>query len=205
MTEQEKMLTGQPYHPADPELRRISSRAKNVARAYNELPAGDEDARAAVLRRLLGVCGENVRVNQPFFIDYGCHIELGDNCLVNLNCTFLDTGKIVIGKNVLVGPDVKIYTAVHPLYGPDRVVTDENGKTSIVTTTASVTIGDDTWIGGGAIVLPGVTIGRNVVIGAGSVVCADIPDDAIACGVPCTVKKWNRANDPEPGGDKENA
>lgn len=198
MTEQEKMCAGLPYASTDPELRRLSSRAKDLVRAYNELPAGETETRAELMEQLLGKCGENVRVNQPFFVDYGCHIEIGDDSLINLNCTFLDTGRITIGKRVLIGPDVKIYTANHPLYGPERFCRGADGGHAIVTLTAPVTIGDDTWIGGGAILLPGVTIGKNVVIGAGSVVTQDIPDDAIACGNPCTVKKWNRPDGPVP-------
>lgn len=196
MTEREKMLAGLPYSNTDPELRQLSSYAKDLVRAYNELPAAEVWAREELLLQLLGYCGEHVRVNQPFFVDYGCHIEINDHSLVNLNCTFLDTNHIIIGKNVLIGPDVKIYTAMHPVYGPDRFCNNKDGSVSIMTLTAPVNIGDYTWIGGGAILLPGVTIGKNVVIGAGSVVTESLPDNAIAWGVPCTIKKWNNNDGP---------
>lgn len=196
MTEREKMLAGQLYCSADPELRRLSSRAKDLIRAFNALPAGEAAARDSLQRQILGQCGQNVRINQPFFVDYGCNICVGDQSMINLNCTFLDTGRITIGKCVLIGPDVKIYTASHPLYGPERFPAREDGPAGIATFTAPVVIRDYAWIGGGTVILPGVTIGRNAVIGAGSVVTEDIPDDAIACGVPCTVKKWNRPEGP---------
>lgn len=105
------------------------------------------------------------------------------------SCTFLDTGRITIGDNTLIAPDVKIYTAVHPVSAEKRIYTDEIGRSAIRTQTAPVVIGNNVWIGGGAIILPGVTIGDNTVIGAGSVVTKSIPANAVTCGNPCTVKK----------------
>lgn len=197
MTEHEKMLAGQVFDCRDPDLRQLHVRGWKFNQNYNALFPGSLDARRQMLEETLAHLGRNARVNQPFWVDYGCHISIGDNSLVNLDCTFLDTGTITIGKNVLIGPNVKIYTASHPKYGPDRIIERPDGTNHIVTTTAPVKIGDDCWIGGGAIILPGVTIGRNVVIGAGSVVTEDIPDDAIACGSPATVKKWNYGNKSE--------
>ncbi len=192
MTELEKKQSGQVYDARDPELRAQQSRAKDLMRQYNALPAGDTDTRAAVLERLLGHAGRNTRVNQPFYVDYGCNITLGDNSFINLNCTLLDTGPITIGKNVLLGPDVRIYTAVHEKNAADRYWREPDGTCAVKTRALPVVIGDDCWIGGGAILLPGVTIGRNAVIGAGSVVTHSIPDNAIACGNPCTVKGYNQ-------------
>lgn len=106
-----------------------------------------------------------------------------------MNCTLLDTGKITIGENTLIGPDVKIYTAVHPVSAEERIYTDETGRSAIRTQTAPVVIGNHVWIGGGAIILPGVTIGDNAVVGAGSVVTKSILGNAVACGNPCVVKK----------------
>ena len=189
MTEKEKMLCGKFYDTRDLELRRLSSNAKNLMRVYNSLPAEDMDLRNQIIRTLFGFCGENVRVNQPIWVDYGCNLSLGANSLINMNCTLLDTGKITIGDNTLIGPDVKIYTAVHPLLPNERIYTDETGKTAIRTQTAPVTIGNNVWIGGGTIILPGVTIGDNIVIGAGSVVTKSISANVVACGNPCTVKK----------------
>ena len=111
-----------------------------------------------------------------------------------MNCTLLDTGRIIIGENVLIGPDVKVYTAVHPVSADERVYTDKAGYSAIRTQTAPVVIGNNVWIGGGAILLPGVTIGDHTVIGAGSVVTKSIPEKAVACGNPCVVKKIMEQN-----------
>lgn len=189
MTEKEKMLCGEFYDTRDLELRRLSGNAKDLMRIYNSLPAEKMDLRNQIIYLMFGVCGENARVNQPIWVDYGCNISLGANSLINMNCTLLDTGRITIGDNTLIGPDVKIYTAVHPLLPDERIYTDETGKTAIRTQTAPVTIGNNVWIGGGTIILPGVTIGDNTVIGAGSVVTKPIPANSVACGNPCTVKK----------------
>lgn len=189
MTEKEKMLCGEFYDTRNLELRRLSSNAKDLMRVYNSLPAENTELRNQIIRLLFGSCGENVRVNQPIWVDYGCNISLGTNSLINMNCTLLDTGRITIGNNTLIGPDVKIYTAVHPLLPNERIYTDETGKAVIRTQTAPVTIGNNVWIGGGAIILPGVAVGDNTIIGAGSVVTKSIPAKVVACGNPCTVKK----------------
>ena len=167
MTEKEKMRSGEFYDTRDSELRRLSGNAKDLMRVYNSLPAENRELRNRILRLLFGFCGENARVNQPVWVDYGCHISLGAGSLINMNCTLLDTGRITIGDNTLLGPDVKIYTAVHPVSADERMYTD----------------------GGGAVILPGVTIGDNAVIGAGSVVTRSVPANAVACGNPCRVKK----------------
>ena len=189
MMEKEKMLSGEFYDTRDSELRTLSNDAKDLMKIYNSLPAENMDLRNQIIRLLFGFCGENVRVNQPIYVDYGCNISLGGGSLINMNCTLLDTGKITIGDNTLVGPDVKIYTAMHPLSARERLYTDESGKTAVRTKTAPVVIGHNVWIGGGAIILPGVSIGDNSVVGAGSVVVKSIPANAVACGNPCTVKK----------------
>lgn len=189
MTEKEKMRCGAFYDTRDLELRRLSSNAKDLMRVYNSLPAENMDLRNQIIRILFGFCGENIRVNQPIWVDYGCNISLGTGSLINMNCTLLDTGTITIGANTLLGPDVKIYTAVHPISADERIYTDETGKKAIRTRTAPVTIGNNVWIGGGTIILPGVTIGDNTVIGAGSVVTKPIPSNAVACGNPCVIKK----------------
>lgn len=189
MTEFEKMTGGEWYDARDPELRSMSSRAKDLMRLYNSLPAENEGLRNEILRLLLGKCGEHVRVNQPVFVDYGRHISVGSYSLINMNCTLLDTGRITIGHHTLIGPDVKIYTAVHPVKAAERFFTDENGNDAVRTRTAPVVIGDYVWIGGGTVILPGVTIGDGAVIGAGSVVKDSIPTGTLACGNPCIVKK----------------
>lgn len=189
MTEWEKMISGAWYDTRDPELRRRSSRAKDLMRLYNSLPAENEELREETLRLLLGECGEHVRVNQPVFVDYGCQIRVGSHSLINMNCTLLDTGNITIGHHTLIGPDVKIYTATHPVRATERFYTDENGNDAVRTRTAPVVIGNYVWIGGGTVILPGVTIGDGAVIGAGSVVKDSVPAGTLACGNPCVVKK----------------
>mgnify|MGYP001139393546 FL=1 len=189
MTEREKMLGGEFYDTRDMELRTLSNKAKDLMQIYNGLPAENIELRNQIIHMLFGFCGENTRVNQPIWVDYGCNISLGAGSLINMNCTLLDTGKITIGEDVLIGPDVKIYTAVHPISPDERIYTDETDRKAIKTKTASVTIGNKVWIGGGTVILPGATIGDNAVIGAGSVVTKAIPANAVACGNPCTVKK----------------
>lgn len=189
MKEKEKMLRGEFYDTRDPELRRLSNNAKDLMRVYNSLPAENMDLRNQILHSLFGFCGENVRVNQPIFVDYGCNVSLGRNSLININCTLLDAGKITIGENTLIGPDVKIYTTIHPLIAEERTYIDESGQSAIRTQTAPVVIGNHVWIGGGVIILPGVTIGDYTVIGAGSVVTRSIPSRVVAYGNPCRVRK----------------
>lgn len=195
MTEKEKMLNGAFYDTRDSELRRLSNHAKDLMRVYNSLPAENMELRNQIIRLLFGFCGENARVNQPIWVDYGCNISLGVGSLINMNCTLLDTGRITIGDNTLIGPDVKIYTAIHPILADERIYTDEAGRLAIRTQTAPVVTGNNVWIGGGAIILPGVTIGDNTVIGAGSVVTKSIPANAVACGNPCAVKKIIEQNE----------
>lgn len=118
------MRSGEFYDTRDSELRRLSGNAKDLMRVYNSLPAENRELRNRILRLLFGFCGENARVNQPVWVDYGCHISLGAGSLINMNCTLLDTGRITIGDNTLLGPDVKIYTAVHPVSADERMYTD---------------------------------------------------------------------------------
>lgn len=174
------MLGGEFYDTRDMELRTLSNKAKDLMQIYNGLPAENIELRNQIIHMLFGFCGENTRVNQPIWVDYGCNISLGAGSLINMNCTLLDTGKITIGEDVLIGPDVKIYTAVHPISPDERIYTDETDRKAIKTKTASVTIGNKVWIGGGTVTLPGATIGDNAVIGAGSVVTKAIPANAVA-------------------------
>lgn len=191
MTEFDKKQNGEIYDARDPQLREQQNRAKNLMRQYNSIPADHAGERARALTKLFGTFGENARVNQPIYVDYGYNIHLGKNSFLNMHCTLLDTAPIVIGECTMVGPDVKIYTAVHALDGAERFFQEPGGIAAVKTKTLPVRIGSYTWIGGGSIILPGVTIGDNVVIGAGSVVTESIPDNAIACGNPCQIRKWN--------------
>lgn len=190
MTEAEKKQCGEIYDARDPELRTQQGRAKDLMRDYNSLPAGDLETRTQLLKQMLGHLGKNARINQPVYVDYGYNIFLGDNSFANMHCTFLDTGKITIGERTLIGPDVKIYTALHPMDSGERFWREPDGTAAVKTRALPVAIGDDVWIGGGTVILPGVIIGNNVVIGAGSVVTGSIPDNAVAWGNPCKILKW---------------
>ena len=181
MTEREKMLAGELYDCGDQEL--LSQWHK----------AEDLEGKERILDQLLGGRGKNLWITPPFYVDYGNNIYFGNHCEVNMNCTFLDDNKIVIGDNALIGPNVQIYTAFHPTNASERFGEPKPDGTFefCKTRTAPVHIGDNVWLGGGAILLPGVKIGNNVVIGAGSVVTKDIPDNVIAVGNPCRVVRAN--------------
>lgn len=194
MTEREKMLAGQLYDCGDKELLEQWHKAKDLVREYNQLDSKDEEGKQRILKGLLGAMGENVWITAPFYADYGNNIYFGNNCEVNMNCTFLDDNKIVVGDHALIAPNVQIYTAFHPTNAAERFgkPMEDGSFVFCKTQTAPVTIGDNVWIGGGAILLPGVTIGDNVVIGAGSVVTKDIPSNTIAYGNPCRVIRENK-------------
>lgn len=193
MTEKEKMLAGKLYDCGDSELLKQWHKAKDLICLYNQAKSNDKKEKDRILDELLGGRGENLWITPPFYVDYGEHIYFGNNCEVNMNCTFLDDNQIIINDNALIAPNVQIYTAFHPLSAKDRFAEmHTDGSFSFCKTiTAPVVIGKNVWIGGGAIILPGVTIGDNVVIGAGSVVTSDIPSDKIAYGNPCRVIKDN--------------
>lgn len=193
MTEREKMLAGELYDCGDPELLQQWHKAKNLVREYNQLDSEDLEEKEYILTELLGGKGKNLWITAPFLADYGNNIYFGNNCEVNMNCTFLDDNKIVIGDNALIAPNVQIYTAFHPTNAVERFgAPKEDGSFEFCKTrTAPVIIGNNVWIGGGAIILPGVTIGDNVVIGAGSVVTRSIPSNTVAVGNPCRVIREN--------------
>ena len=142
---------------------------------------------------MLGKVEKNVWITPPFYVDYGNNIYIGQNTEINMNCTFLDDNKIVIGKNGLIAPNVQIYTAYHPTNATQRfgLPKDDGSFEFCKTQTKPVIIGNNVWIGGGVIILLGVTIGNNVVIGAGSVVTKDIPDNKVAYGNPCRIIRDN--------------
>lgn len=146
---------------------------------FNHADPGDLKLLQELMYDILGKAGKNLMVNQPFACDYGRHIEVGDNFFANYGCTILDVGKVTIGSNVLLAPNVSIYTAGHPVHHKARNTHYEYGL--------PVTIGDNCWIGGSVVILPGVNIGSGCVIGAGSVVVKDIPDNSVAVGNPCRV------------------
>ena len=178
MTEKEKMIQGLGYDASDLELTADRTRARVLCHKFNHLVPGNREESLAILRELLQT-EENLYMEPNFFCDYGYNIKVGKNFYANYNCTILDVNRVTIGDNVMFAPNVQIYTATHPVEAEPRVAGVEMGY--------PIVIGDNTWIGGGSIICPGVTIGRNVVIGAGSVVTKDIPDNAVAVGNPCRV------------------
>lgn len=177
-TEREKMLAGEPYDPFDPELVRARERARDLCWDLNATREGEAERRRELLVRLFGTGGDTVWMQPPFFCDYGTNIHLGTRVYFNFNCVVLDVCRVDIGDYTLFGPAVQLYTAVHPLDAAERREW-EAGR--------PISIGADVWLGGGAIVLPGVTIGSRTVVGAGSVVTRDLPDDVLAAGNPCRV------------------
>jgi maltose O-acetyltransferase len=176
-TEREKMIAGEPYFASDPVLKSARARARMLTRRYNI--TSDEEAvrREHLLRMLFARLGRGVTIEPPFFCDYGGNISLGDDVYVNTGCVILDCGLVRIGSNVLLGPHVQIYAAHHPVDPAQR----RDGRELA----SPVVIEDDVWIGGGAILCPGVRIGRNTTIGAGSVVTRDVPGNVVAAGNPC--------------------
>ena len=177
-TERDKMLAGELYDPLDPDLAAARARARDLCQDLNATREADEAARRRILVDLFGAGGGEVWMQPPFYCDYGSNIFLGKRVFFNFNCVVLDVCAVRIGDFTLFGPAVQIYTATHPLEAELRR-TREFAK--------PVTIGSDVWVGGAAVILPGVTIGSRSVIGAGSVVTRDIPDDVFAAGNPCRV------------------
>lgn len=181
-SEKDKMLAGYYYDAFDPELVAARERARQLCLDLAQLREDQTVERAHILEKLLGEkCDAIIRA--PFFCDYGTNIELGKGVYFNFNCVVLDVSKVRIGDHVLCGPNVQIYTAGHPLDTEKRRAGLEFGK--------EITIGDDVWIGGSAIICPGVKIGSRSIIGAGSVVTKDIPSDVVAAGNPCRVLRTN--------------
>jgi maltose O-acetyltransferase len=172
------MLAGELYDPLDAELAAARARARDLCQALNASREDQQGERRRVMRELFGRGGGSVWMQPPFYCDYGANIELGERVFFNFNCVVLDVCRVRIGSFSLFGPAVQVYTAMHPMDAALRRK-QEYGK--------PVEIGADVWIGGGAIILPGVTIGSRAVIGAGSVVTRDVPEDVFAAGNPCRV------------------
>lgn len=188
MSEKENMLAGLHYNSRDPELiERYYLVRKLLVKLNNSSPI-DPEQRNKLFTSLLGKMGDNVWIETPFFCDYGEHIYIDEGTFINVNAIFLDNNIINIGKNGLIGPGVQLLTASHPLSARERLITsNENLKTSYKTFSKPIQIGDNVWIGGNTVVLPGITIGNNVTIGAGSVVTKNIPDNMLAFGNPCKI------------------
>jgi len=181
MTEYEKMIAGEYYDATCDDLYQKRVQCREILQEFNNLPAKDDDARKELLNKLTDKNLDNVFIQPPFYCDYGINLELGKNVFMNFNCTILDCAKVKIGENTLFGPNVQIYTPMHPMNAKERITWVEYAK--------PVTIGKNCWIAGNVTILPGVTIGDNTVIVAGSVVTKDIPANSLAFGNPCKVAK----------------
>ena len=179
MTEEEKMLSGRIYDPAEANLAAKRSRAKKLIFDYNSLTPESIGRQKVLLRALLGELPEGIHLEPPFYCDYGCFLKIGRYFYANHNCVILDAGGVTIGDDVLFGPNVGIYTSGHPL--------DPEARASGSEYALPVHIGSRVWLGGNVTVNPGVTIGDNSVIGSGSVVTHDVPANVIAAGNPCKI------------------
>jgi maltose O-acetyltransferase len=176
-TQRERMLAGDLYLADDPELEAMSLRAARLAHAFNHAVAREE--RQAVLVELLGSIGEGTEIRPPLYVDYGSHLTIGARTFANVGLTALDVAPITIGDDVQIGPHVQLLTPTHPLEAEPRRAKWEAAE--------PIAIGDNVWLGGGAIVLPGVTIGADTVVGAGAVVTKDLPAGVLAVGNPARV------------------
>jgi maltose O-acetyltransferase len=180
-SEREKMLANELYLFSDPELQRLYHSAQTRLYEFNQSQPHEVDKRREIIQTLFGAIGQTFQIQPPFRCDYGCHIYAEENLYINYDCVILDGNNVYLGSNVLLAPKVQIYTAYHPI--------DPKTRNSGLELAAPVVIGDNVWIGGGAIINPGVTIGDNTTIGAGSIVVKDIPANVVAVGNPCRVIK----------------
>lgn len=179
--EWQKMLDGGIYEAGRKEFLDRLMATREILFEYNNLPPAATRLQKEILSQLLGSHGENFTFNQPFKCDYGSNIHIGENFFANFNLTILDEARVEIGDNAFIGPNVSIFTACHPL--------DPESRNSFVEWAEPVKIGDSVWIGGCAVILPGVTIGDNVVVGAGAVVTKDIPSNVAVAGNPARIIK----------------
>lgn len=179
MTEREKMLNGELYSPNDPELRKMHLRAKALWGKYNKLNPANEKKQKKLIKKILGKTGVNIHVQPPFYCDYGVNITVGDCFFANYGCIILDVCKVTIGKNCMIAPNVCLFSATHPVRAEERYNGVELGK--------PITIGDNCWIGGGAIINPGVSLGDNVVVASGSVVTKSFGSNVVIAGNPAKI------------------
>ena len=186
----------EPFDGSSPEITEMTVRNKRLLHQLRETDYADNEAKQRIYRQMFGSIGKDVYIDIDFRCEYGKNIYFGNKVIVNMNCTFLDNNNIIIGNNVMIAPDVKIYTATHSVHLAERMPERTHPGASICDTIARpVLIEDGVWIGGGSTILPGVTIGKNSVIGADSVVVKDIPANSIAVGNPCRVIKNIEDND----------
>lgn len=182
LSERDKMVSGAVYAPGCPDLVALRVKAQSLARRYNQTILGDAD-RGEILSRLLGSWNGAV-IRPPFHVDYGLNIHLGTGVFINFNCVILDVCPVQIGARTQIGPNVQILTADHPRDMHDRAAGLEWGR--------AINIGADVWIGGGAILLPGVTVGDGAIIGAGAVVTRDVAPGVTVAGNPARMLRQTK-------------
>jgi maltose O-acetyltransferase len=180
-TEKEKMLAGEMYNPNDPVLLQEREETRRKVRIYNQTSETEGEKRSKLLKELLGSTGENVYMEPDIRFDYGYNTHVGENFYANFDCTILDVCEVRFGDHCMLGPGVQIYTATHPLNPTERNSGKEYAK--------SISFGNNVWIGGSAVINPGVTVGDNVVIASGAVITKDVPDNVVVGGNPAKVIK----------------
>jgi maltose O-acetyltransferase len=181
-SEKEKMLAGELYQASDSELAKERLQARELLQQFNSSCPAEPENRVALLRKLVNKAGKNPWIEVPFYCDYGYNIQMGDDCFFNFNCVVVDVCSVTLGDSVLVGPAVQIYTGTHPLDAQTRGELWEYGK--------PISIGSDVWIGGGAIICPGVNLGDRVVVAAGAVVTKSFPSDVLIGGNPAKIIRY---------------
>ncbi|MFB1055796.1 sugar O-acetyltransferase [Vibrio diabolicus] len=181
MSEKEKMLAGKLYDPSDEELLKLRLNARLLTEELNTTSVEFQQKRVEIIKHLFGTTGDNIHVESYFNCDYGSNIHVGDNFYANFGCVILDVAEVKFGKNCLLAPQVGIYTATHPLDPIER----NNG----LELAKPITIGDNCWIGGHAVINPGVTLGNNVVVASGAVVTKSFGDNVVIGGNPAKVLK----------------
>ncbi|HEY5108914.1 MAG TPA: sugar O-acetyltransferase [Acidimicrobiales bacterium] len=179
-TQRQRMEAGDLYI-VDDEIATMHRRAVSLTEAFNATPAADTDGRRRILEVLVRAIGPDTEVRAPFHCDYGVHLSIGARTFVNFGLVALDVAPIAIGDDVQIGPNVQLLTATHPLDAGLRRAKWEAAE--------PIVIGDNVWLGGGVIVLPGVTIGEDTVVGAGAVVTRDLPAGVVAVGNPARVMR----------------
>ncbi|RZH66312.1 maltose acetyltransferase domain-containing protein [Natrinema altunense] len=180
-SEKEKMLNGELYDSSDPELVADRNRARELTNRYNNTNPDDRTERERIVEDLFGSVGERYQIEPPFRCDYGYNIHVGESFYANFDCVILDVNRVEIGRNCMLAPGVHIYTATHPIDAAERIKGPEYAE--------PVTIGDNVWIGGQAVINPGVTVGDDSVVASGAVVTEDVPDEVVVQGNPATVVK----------------
>lgn len=187
MTEREKMVAGLLYDANDAQLIKERLRARKLVRLFNQTTEEETQERSRLLKELFGSTGERINIEPSFHCDYGYNIHVGENFFANFDCVILDVCDVRIGDNCLLGPKVCLYTPMHPFDKEQRRTQFIDGRPVMMEYGKPIAIGDDVWIGGSAVINPGVTIGNNVIVASGSVVVKDVPDHVVVGGNPARI------------------